>query len=146
MSDLSPLSNSPTLQRLDVRGITVTAQQLQCLETLTHLHELDLSGAKVTADGMASLKKALPNCRIIWDGPATPPAPGTPNSTLDDPAFQKWMGDVAALPPERQVEAVAQKLQQLNPGFDGKVFGPYFVARPRSKTEWSRSYRFSRTT
>ncbi len=38
-----------------------------------------------------------------------------------DPAFQQWMKDVAALPAEKQVEAVAKKLVELNPGFDGKV-------------------------
>jgi formylglycine-generating enzyme required for sulfatase activity len=38
-----------------------------------------------------------------------------------DPAFKRWMKDVAALPAEKQVEAVAKKLQELNPGFDGKV-------------------------
>ena len=27
----------------------------------------------------------------------------------------------AAIPPEEQVHAVAQKLKELNPGFDGKV-------------------------
>ena len=38
-------------------------------------------------------------------------------------AFAQWMKDVAALPAEQQVAAVAQKLQDLNPGFDGKVTG-----------------------
>ncbi|HEY3969633.1 MAG TPA: SUMF1/EgtB/PvdO family nonheme iron enzyme [Planctomycetaceae bacterium] len=40
---------------------------------------------------------------------------------LKTPAFQQWMKDVAALPAERQVEAVSKKLQELNRGFDGKV-------------------------
>ncbi len=39
---------------------------------------------------------------------------------LDDPAFQKWMRDVAAMPAEQQLAAVSQKLVELNPGFDGK--------------------------
>ncbi len=42
-------------------------------------------------------------------------------TTFKDPAFQQWMKDVAPLAAEQQVEAVAKKLQQLNPGFDGKV-------------------------
>lgn len=33
-------------------------------------------------------------------------------------AWEKW---VATLPPEKQVEAVAQRLKELNPEFDGKV-------------------------
>ncbi len=36
------------------------------------------------------------------------------------PAFQRWGKEVAALPAEKQVEAVVKKLQELNPGFDGK--------------------------
>jgi len=44
-----------------------------------------------------------------------------PITTLDDPAFQKWMKDVAPMPAEKQVDAVASKLQELNPGFDGKL-------------------------
>jgi serine/threonine protein kinase len=41
--------------------------------------------------------------------------------TLIDPAFQKWMKQVAGMPAEEQVKAVAKKLQELNKGFDGKV-------------------------
>ena len=37
------------------------------------------------------------------------------------PAFLEWQKKVAAMPAEKQVEAVAKKLQELNPGFDGKV-------------------------
>jgi hypothetical protein len=33
----------------------------------------------------------------------------------------RWIKEVAALPAEEQVEAVSKKLQQLNPGFDGRV-------------------------
>ena len=39
---------------------------------------------------------------------------------LNDPAFKKWTKDVATLPPERQVDSVIKKLQELNPDFDGK--------------------------
>jgi Leucine-rich repeat (LRR) protein/predicted Ser/Thr protein kinase len=37
------------------------------------------------------------------------------------PALGHWMKEVASLPTEKQVEAVAAKLKELNPGFDGKV-------------------------
>ena len=40
---------------------------------------------------------------------------------VNDPAFQQWIKTVAVLPAEKQVEAVAKKLMELNPGFDGKV-------------------------
>ena len=47
------------------------------------------------------------------------------------------MKEVAALPAEKQVEAVAKKLQELNPGFDGKVTMVVMdTARPRSRTVW----------
>ncbi len=45
------------------------------------------------------------------------------NPPWNTPAFQAWMKTVAALPAEKQVEAVSKKLMELNPGFDGKVAG-----------------------
>ena len=41
----------------------------------------------------------------------------SPSARVDD----AWLKQVAALPAEKQVEAVAAKLKELNPGFDGKV-------------------------
>ncbi len=41
--------------------------------------------------------------------------------TLNDPVFQQWLKDVAARTAEEQVVAVAKKLQELNPSFEGKV-------------------------
>ena len=46
---------------------------------------------------------------------------------IDDPDFQKWTTQVTTLPAQQQIESVARKLQQLNPGFDGKVFGYHEV-------------------
>src|SRR5262249_10215634 len=34
---------------------------------------------------------------------------------------EAWEKSVAALPPQKQVEAVARRLRERNPGFDGKV-------------------------
>ncbi len=51
-------------------------------------------------------------------------APATltkPIANINDPAFQAWMKTVAALPAEKQIEAVSKKLVELNPGFDGKL-------------------------
>ncbi len=39
----------------------------------------------------------------------------------ESPGFKRWMQSVAALPAEQQVEAVSQKLKELNPEFDGKL-------------------------
>jgi Leucine-rich repeat (LRR) protein len=40
---------------------------------------------------------------------------------FEAPGFDQWAKQVAAMPADEQVKAVAQKLQELNPGFDGKV-------------------------
>jgi serine/threonine protein kinase len=45
-------------------------------------------------------------------------------------AFQRWMKDVAAMPAEKQIEAVGKKLKELNPGFDGKISSPYAESNP----------------
>ena len=41
-------------------------------------------------------------------------------SNLSNPAFEQWMSSQAKLRPEQRVEAVVKKLQEVNPGFDGK--------------------------
>ncbi len=48
----------------------------------------------------------------------------------ESPAFQRWMKDVAAMPAEKQVAAVSQKLMDLNPGFDGKISSPWDGSKP----------------
>lgn len=44
-----------------------------------------------------------------------------PITTFNDPAFQEWAKKVAELPADKQVEAVAKKLVELNPGSKGVV-------------------------
>ncbi len=46
-----------------------------------------------------------------------------PITTFKEPAFQKWMAEVAKMPVEKQIDAVVEKLKELNPGFDGKLTG-----------------------
>jgi serine/threonine protein kinase len=64
-----------------------------------------------TKDGTPSIKATLEPAEKVTAGP---------NERWNTPAFQQWIKDVAALPAEKQVDAVAKKLQELNPGFDGK--------------------------
>lgn len=59
--------------------------------------------------------------------PAAPAIPGKPFK--HDPAFPKWMNDVQAMPADQQIEAVRKKLVELNPGFDGKLWG-YHSGKP----------------
>jgi hypothetical protein len=68
---------------------------------------------------------------------ATPPKP-TPvgpqpqvGNSLADPAFQRWLKGVAALPAEEQVAAVAEKLKERNPGFDGTLMGWEWKGPPK---------------
>ena len=46
--------------------------------------------------------------------------PLAPTASAKTSSFEQWIKQVANLPPEQQVQAVAKKLQDLNPGFDGK--------------------------
>ena len=46
--------------------------------------------------------------------------------TWESPEFKKWMQSVAAMPAEKQVEAVSKKLKELNPEFDGKLSGNFW--------------------
>jgi hypothetical protein len=45
----------------------------------------------------------------------------SPHKPWNTPEFQRWMKGVAAMPPEKQLEAVSKKLMELNPRFDGVV-------------------------
>jgi serine/threonine protein kinase len=53
--------------------------------------------------------------------PGSPMTIGPGGAAPQVAGLKEWMQKVAALPAEQQVEAVARKLQELNPGFDGKV-------------------------
>ena len=54
-----------------------------------------------------------------------PPTVAGPKKPLffQTPDFEPWAKEVAAMPAEKQVEAVSNKLMELNPGFNGKVTG-----------------------
>lgn len=58
---------------------------------------------------------------------ATPTKSAAPSASSKlfrhDPAFDQWMKDVQAMPATKQLEAVSQKLVELNPGYDGKLTG-----------------------
>ena len=60
--------------------------------------------------------------------PRRPPTPvPQPQAQREQPrdaaavAFERWLREVARLPAARQAEAVAAKLKERNPGFDGKI-------------------------
>jgi serine/threonine protein kinase len=47
------------------------------------------------------------------------------------PGFEKWVAETTSLAAEKQLERVAAKLQDLNPGFDGKLTGYGGQGMPR---------------
>ncbi len=68
----------------------------------------------------------------VEDLPQAPVAVVKPDETLkpvakvadtNGPADDAWVTRVQGLKPEEQIAAVAKKLEELNPGFDGKVGG-----------------------
>jgi Leucine-rich repeat (LRR) protein len=138
VSDLSPLQGTP-LTSLDFNGAPVS--DLSPLEGM-NLTDVCFTPKNITK-GMNIIRqmKSLSKIGINWDNRLSPAEFwkkcdagefGKPDSTaatpdrkpitnINDPAFQQWMKTVAVLPAGQQVEAVAKKLQALNPGFDGKV-------------------------
>ncbi|HET6880020.1 MAG TPA: SUMF1/EgtB/PvdO family nonheme iron enzyme, partial [Pirellulales bacterium] len=50
-------------------------------------------------------------------------APLHGNEPWKTPAFERWVTETQALPAEGQLAAVARKLKELNPEFDGKLTG-----------------------
>jgi len=53
------------LKRLSLATSGMTDAGLDHLAGLTNLEELNVTGTKVTADGIARLQAALPKCKIV---------------------------------------------------------------------------------
>ena len=58
------ISELASLAYLNLAGNPITDADLEHLKSLRNLLYIDISGANVTKDGVASLMKALPNCEI----------------------------------------------------------------------------------
>jgi Leucine-rich repeat (LRR) protein len=102
------------------------------------LFYVHLGGTKVTPAGVAALRKTLPDkCDFRWDKPADVGKP------WESPTFKKWEQEVATLSAEEQVKAVAKKLQELNPGFDGGVSDPPGTGSPTIKNGVVTELRFA---
>ncbi len=73
VADLSPLRGLPlrTFGCLGCAKVTDLSPLAECKD----LHTIEAKRTGVTAESVAALQKALPNCKIEWDGPeksATP--------------------------------------------------------------------------
>jgi Leucine-rich repeat (LRR) protein len=62
------LAELKQLKRLSLAGSGLSDTGIRHLEGLTSLESLDLRKTKVTAAGIERLQKALPQCKIDWDG------------------------------------------------------------------------------
>ena len=143
VSDLAPLKEMP------LRILACNRTHVSNLSPLQgmNIEQIYLTPPAITK-GMDAIRQMKSLTAIgITGGQKWPPAefwkkydagefgkPAAPTEVVADtngPAFQQWMKTVAALPAEQQLEAVVKKLQQLNPGFDGKVTGVNENAPPK---------------
>lgn len=79
-------------------------------------------GAAVTlkVELLAGKLQVLQDGRVVATQNMPRSAPPTANATRGEP-LSRWLREVASLPAEDQVKAVAAKLVNLNPDFDGQV-------------------------
>lgn len=65
------LATMPGLEKLNLTANPlIDDSSVESLSQLRNLTVLELNGTKVTATGIASLQRVLPNCDIRWDGPS----------------------------------------------------------------------------
>ena len=69
VSDLSPLRGMPLGL---LHGYYSLISDLSPLQECKRLNRVDVKNTKVTPASVAALQKALPNCKIEWDGAARP--------------------------------------------------------------------------
>jgi hypothetical protein len=71
---LAELKGARNLEELVLGGPKITDAGLPHLAAIPKLKGLRLEGTKVTAAGVAALQKALPKCKIKWDGGTIEPS------------------------------------------------------------------------
>jgi serine/threonine protein kinase/Leucine-rich repeat (LRR) protein len=55
------------LKRLSLRTTGLTDAAVKHLKSLNDLEEMDLTSTKITAEGIEAIRKALPNCKVVWE-------------------------------------------------------------------------------
>lgn len=85
--------------------------------------EVEASAGRSSARHGLPVKFTSPHIgfRVAIAADAVRKATPAPADASDVAAFDEWLQGVAKMPGEQQLEAVAQKLQELNQGFDGKL-------------------------
>jgi Leucine-rich repeat (LRR) protein len=111
VTELAPLTDLP-LAFLDYSGVR--------LANLSVLNELPLKGVRCDFKPLrdATVLRSMATLETIDGKPA---ALFWKEADARQAAIDRWMQEVAEMPADRQVKAVAQKLRDLNPEFDGTV-------------------------
>ncbi|WP_162136356.1 protein kinase domain-containing protein, partial [Zavarzinella formosa] len=109
VTDFSPLKGVP-LQTLLCENSLMDDAGLEFLKDSKTLKHINLKGTKVTAAGIDGLRRALPKCKIVWNGGVSEPA----NAAA-------WELSVAGLSADKLMKAVDARLAELNPGYAGKA-------------------------
>lgn len=121
MHDISPIADCSRLTELAIGG-AMTIDDLSPLKRLP-LKKLMLNSPEKHTELLQSIKTlAIVNDKPIdefWKSIAE--GPQRPKLGYELPGFDLWVKEVQAMPADKQIEAVAKKLVELNPGFDGKV-------------------------
>src|SRR5262249_16886734 len=110
VSDLSPLVG------MKLTGFSCNGSRVTDLSPLRGMPLKDL-GCDFKPERDTDILRSFKTLEIINQKPAAE----FWKDVEAQPAFDVWLKQVAALPAEKQVEAVAAKLKERNPGFDGKV-------------------------
>lgn len=111
VSDLSPLKGMP-LDSLNIQDIPVT--DLSLLQGLP----LKWLAVSLRSERDRTQVRAVSTLEVINDKPA---AEFWKDVEAQEVAFKAWIQQVSTLPAEQQVVAVAAKLIERNPEFDGNV-------------------------
>lgn len=65
---LSHLKDITHLEELNISGTEISDSGLEILEKIESLQRLNIRNTKVTPNGVAKFQKALPNCKVLWEG------------------------------------------------------------------------------
>jgi len=93
----------------------ITDAGLVHLKSCKNLKAVNLRATSATAAGIDELKKALPQCKIEWNGGVIEPKVGA--APFSDADAKR----IAGLSTAVQVEEVRKELMRRNPGFDGAI-------------------------
>ena len=132
VSDLSPLQGTKLVSLGCYDNLVADLSPLKDMP----LQELDLH---FTPDRDTALLRSIKSLETINGKPAAEfyeaveayQAAAKRTLAFEAADFEQWVKETSALPAEEQVTTVARKLQELNPGFDGKLAGDWGADKPQ---------------